>query len=73
LYPPINPFFTEDETKHLYAIAAVTEFHSEHQLTSQIDDALHMPFPDANIVHALTQQNILDEQYGSDIVAFACA
>jgi len=59
--------------KHLYAIAAIMEFHGEHQLTSQIDDALHIPFPDADIVHALTQQNILDEQYGLDIVAFAHA
>ncbi|KAG1831400.1 hypothetical protein EV424DRAFT_1534494 [Suillus variegatus] len=58
--------------EHPYAIAAVTEFHGEHQLTSTIDDALHMPYPDASIVYALTQQHILDEQQGLDIIAFAC-
>ncbi|KAG1780897.1 hypothetical protein EV702DRAFT_1042605 [Suillus placidus] len=72
-YPPINPFFSDDETQHLFAIATIVEFHGEHKLASMIDDTLHMPYPDAYIVHALTQQNILDEQYGSDIIAFACA
>ncbi|KAG1828918.1 hypothetical protein EV424DRAFT_1536145 [Suillus variegatus] len=72
-YPPINPFFSDDKMEHLYAIAAVTEFHGEHQLTSTIDNALHMPYPNTDIMHALTQQNLLDKQQGSDTIAFAYA
>ncbi|KAG1800757.1 uncharacterized protein HD556DRAFT_1438761 [Suillus plorans] len=72
-HPPINPFFTLDETDYLHSLAAVAEFHGEHRLATSVEAALLMPYPDPDIVHALVQEGILDGHSESQVISFARA
>ena len=70
-HPPINPFFTFDETDYLNSLAAVAEFHGEHSLASSVEAALFMPYPDPDIIHAMVQEGVLEEQSECQIISFA--
>jgi hypothetical protein len=72
-HPPINPFFTIDETDYLNCLAAVAEFHGEHGLASSIEAALLMPYPDSDIVHSLVEEHVLNEQDERKVIKFARA
>ncbi|KAG1791563.1 uncharacterized protein HD556DRAFT_1445194 [Suillus plorans] len=72
-HPPINPFFTLDETDYLSSLAAVADFHGEHRLATSVEAALLMPYPDPDIVHALVQEGMLDGHSESQVISFARA
>jgi hypothetical protein len=59
-YNDINLFFSESESKYLNTYAAIAKAHAEPQLVSKILDALLMPFPDEDIISALTESCFLD-------------
>ena len=54
-FPPVNPFFTTHKTFKLNTIMAVANFHGDITLVSTIFNALHIPFPDADIMHTLVE------------------
>ncbi|KAG1842197.1 hypothetical protein DFJ58DRAFT_855528 [Suillus subalutaceus] len=72
-HPPINPFFTLDETNYLNTLTAVAEFHGEHDLASSIEAALLLPYPDPDIVHSLVEEHVLDEQDEFKVIKYARA
>jgi len=69
----VNPFFTTHETFKLNAIMAVANFHGNIALASTIFDALHMPFPDADIVHALVEEHIFETRSEETALSIAHA
>jgi len=69
----VNPFFTTHETFKLNAIMAVANFHGDIALASTIFDDLHMPFPDADIVHALVEERIFETRSEETALSIARA
>jgi len=52
---------------------SIVNFHSEVSFISTISDTLHMPFPDADIVHALVEECIFENHNKNEMLSIAHA
>jgi len=52
---------------------SVANFHGEVAFASTISDALHMPFPDADIIHVLVEERIFENRNKNETLSIAHA